>query len=357
MDPGMMGVMMPQAQMVMNHTNQLNNLYKTQLCKHFQQTKQCHVGKRCHFAHGEHELRKREEPLPLEVTMRMMNIPYNNFKTQTCKNYEKEGKCKFGDKCSYAHGNTDLRNPYENILLQGGSSPRTTPIAQQNPQGQISNQIPLQTPQQIAVQPPIQQVISQSFNGFKLQPSHSLPKINHQENPNMYPTNQTPNLQNFGPQFSQRQMQQYTRRVSENNLYLQSSQGLGRPQILYNHMGMMQTTNPQNIYHNQQQYLPMHQAQQIQNNYYQDAQPQSFSPPKQQYLLNQNFVDDFSPLEPLRNKSLSYDNSLSWSGFPSSAGTNNSNGFNYMLINPSLYDTNEERAEQQAAVNLSFQCQ
>lgn len=47
----------------------------------------------------------------------MMNIPYNNFKTQTCKNFEKEGKCKFGEKCSYAHGRVDLRNPYDNIIL------------------------------------------------------------------------------------------------------------------------------------------------------------------------------------------------------------------------------------------------
>jgi hypothetical protein len=37
---------------------QFNNLYKTQLCKHFMQTKHCHVGSKCHFAHGEHELRK-----------------------------------------------------------------------------------------------------------------------------------------------------------------------------------------------------------------------------------------------------------------------------------------------------------
>ena len=39
----------------------MNNLFKTQLCKHFMQTKHCHVGNKCHFAHGEHELRKREE--------------------------------------------------------------------------------------------------------------------------------------------------------------------------------------------------------------------------------------------------------------------------------------------------------
>lgn len=55
----------------------------------------------------------------------MMNIPYNNFKTQTCKNFEKEGKCKFGEKCSYAHGKVDLRNPYDNILLPDSLNPMT----------------------------------------------------------------------------------------------------------------------------------------------------------------------------------------------------------------------------------------
>lgn len=51
---------------------QFNNLYKTQYCKHFQQTKHCHVGARCHFAHGEHELRKREE-----VSVNKLSTQYN----------------------------------------------------------------------------------------------------------------------------------------------------------------------------------------------------------------------------------------------------------------------------------------
>jgi len=45
--------------------------------------------------------------------MRMLNIPYNNYKTQRCKYYEAEGQCKFGKNCSYAHGENDLRSPYE----------------------------------------------------------------------------------------------------------------------------------------------------------------------------------------------------------------------------------------------------
>lgn len=47
--------------------------------------------------------------------MRMMNIPYNNYKTQQCKFWEKEGKCKFNKNCSYAHGDHELRKPYEAI--------------------------------------------------------------------------------------------------------------------------------------------------------------------------------------------------------------------------------------------------
>lgn len=47
--------------------------------------------------------------------MKMLNIPYNNFKTQKCKYYhesETPGFCKFGKNCSYAHGEVDMRDPY-----------------------------------------------------------------------------------------------------------------------------------------------------------------------------------------------------------------------------------------------------
>lgn len=40
---------------------QFNNLFKTQLCKHFQQNKHCAKGQSCHFAHGDSELRKKED--------------------------------------------------------------------------------------------------------------------------------------------------------------------------------------------------------------------------------------------------------------------------------------------------------
>ena len=60
---------------------QLNSLYKTQICKHFMNDKSCSKGNSCHFAHGENELRRKNEDLPVDVKYKMMNVPYNNYKT------------------------------------------------------------------------------------------------------------------------------------------------------------------------------------------------------------------------------------------------------------------------------------
>lgn len=50
--------------------------------------------------------------------MKMLNIPYNNYKTQRCKYFDQEGSCKFGKNCSYAHGDFEVRNPYDFINEQ-----------------------------------------------------------------------------------------------------------------------------------------------------------------------------------------------------------------------------------------------
>jgi len=56
--------------------------------------------------------------------MKMLNVPYNNFKTQRCKYFDDTGNCRFGKNCSYAHGDAELRNPYDNLpvtaLFPGG---------------------------------------------------------------------------------------------------------------------------------------------------------------------------------------------------------------------------------------------
>ena len=51
----------------------------------------------------------------------MLNIPYNNYKTQVCKYFEQEKQCHFGKNCTYAHGKDELRKPYEELPVEVGS--------------------------------------------------------------------------------------------------------------------------------------------------------------------------------------------------------------------------------------------
>lgn len=41
----------------------LNEKYKTERCRHYETHKNCALGDMCHFAHGDAELRKPDDPL------------------------------------------------------------------------------------------------------------------------------------------------------------------------------------------------------------------------------------------------------------------------------------------------------
>ena len=103
-----MPMLMPQTQGGSSR-HQVNSLYKTQVCKHFMNDNSCSKGNSCHYAHGDAELRRRNEDLPVEVKYKMMNVPYNNFKTQVCKYFEQTKQCHYGKNCTYAHGSDELR--------------------------------------------------------------------------------------------------------------------------------------------------------------------------------------------------------------------------------------------------------
>ena len=38
-----------------------------------------------------------------------------NYKIVRCKNWEKDGNCKYGVQCTFAHGDTELRNKNDNL--------------------------------------------------------------------------------------------------------------------------------------------------------------------------------------------------------------------------------------------------
>ncbi|KAJ5076954.1 mRNA decay activator protein zfp36l1 [Anaeramoeba ignava] len=70
--------------------NQLSpSLYKTELCRSWEETGFCKYGGKCQFAHGEHELR---------------NIArHPKYKTQVCKSFHKDGFCCYGKRCRFIH--------------------------------------------------------------------------------------------------------------------------------------------------------------------------------------------------------------------------------------------------------------
>ncbi len=52
------------------------------------------------------------------MQMMPINMPFSNYKTVKCKNFE-AGLCKYGDTCCFAHGDVDQRQaqPIDPIAL------------------------------------------------------------------------------------------------------------------------------------------------------------------------------------------------------------------------------------------------
>ena len=50
-----------------------------------------------------------------------------NYKIVKCKNFEKDGTCKYGAHCTFAHGDKELRNKTENIY-QMNNNPMMMPL-------------------------------------------------------------------------------------------------------------------------------------------------------------------------------------------------------------------------------------
>jgi len=88
-------------------------MYKTQLCRYIKEKKRCPFGDKCTFAHSEKELK----PKVTEVDSRRStvfdalktNSSQFKYKTSLCDSFSKTGACRFGAKCNFAHGEKELR--------------------------------------------------------------------------------------------------------------------------------------------------------------------------------------------------------------------------------------------------------
>jgi len=70
------------------------NLYKTELCRSFEETGTCRYGSKCQFAHGRSELR------PV--------LRHPKYKTEVCKTFHTIGTCPYGRRCRFIHISPDI---------------------------------------------------------------------------------------------------------------------------------------------------------------------------------------------------------------------------------------------------------
>ncbi|ORX48552.1 hypothetical protein DM01DRAFT_1291868, partial [Hesseltinella vesiculosa] len=64
-------------------------LYKTEMCRNWEEMGQCRYGKKCCFAHGRTELRNIQRHI--------------RYKTQICRTYHLTGTCHYGVRCTFIH--------------------------------------------------------------------------------------------------------------------------------------------------------------------------------------------------------------------------------------------------------------
>lgn len=71
------------------YVNKKYQLYKTEMCRSHTEIGHCRYGDKCQFAHSESELRYVQR--------------HPKYKTETCKTFWEEGSCPYGKRCCFIH--------------------------------------------------------------------------------------------------------------------------------------------------------------------------------------------------------------------------------------------------------------
>ncbi|KAI8985927.1 hypothetical protein BDB01DRAFT_896313 [Pilobolus umbonatus] len=72
-------------------TKKQKNLYKTEMCRNWEETGHCRYGIKCQYAHGADDLREIER--------------HPKYKTQKCRTFHQTGACPYGSRCTFRHFN------------------------------------------------------------------------------------------------------------------------------------------------------------------------------------------------------------------------------------------------------------
>ena len=148
-----------------------NPRYKTMMCKNYNTEQGCQYGEKCQFAHGVEELRTyhgngtQPQAQPGMPPQQQMQKNIMNYKIVKCKNFEKDGVCKYGSHCTFAHGDEELRSKVDPLTQQQ--------MAQMAQMGQM----PMMMPQnymmdyQMMMMPGMMQGMPQGFDYSQMDPN------------------------------------------------------------------------------------------------------------------------------------------------------------------------------------------
>lgn len=103
------------------------NRYKTELCRPFLEYNHCRYGDKCQFAHGKSDLRTPQR--------------HPRYKTELCRTYHSQGYCPYGARCHFIHSTIEARP-----MVSNGRGPSAN--VRISPQSSISYSKPPLSPSQ-----------------------------------------------------------------------------------------------------------------------------------------------------------------------------------------------------------------
>lgn len=105
------------------------NLYKTELCRSFEETGNCRYGTKCQFAHGRAELR------PV--------LRHPKYKTEVCKTFHTIGTCPYGKRCRFIHSTIEVPAASAPATPAPVATTPVTPVAPLPVQQTLPPQLPV----------------------------------------------------------------------------------------------------------------------------------------------------------------------------------------------------------------------